>query len=744
MRSRITCLIAILLLSFLFPFHQLSAQENENPGKSKRPTVGLVLSGGGAKGFAYIGLLRVIQEAGLKIDYIGGSSIGALIGGLYAIGYHPDTIAQLIRDQNWDNNLKDKMDRKYLAYEEKVFGEKFIVTLPIKNKKVAISPSLYTGQEANLLLNYYFSPAYEVTDFSELQTPFLCIGTDLLNGKEVVLTEGDLALAVRASMSIPGYFAPTDYEGYYLVDGGVVNNYPVMPIKEMGAEIIVGGDVQSGLSRTKEELNSLTAILDQIIAYHRVDANEEGYSNTDLYVHMKMEYGMMDFNDYDSIIAIGEQIGRQHFDEIKALADSLNAIEYRPVGKFETVPLDSIYINDIYFEGYEKVPRKYFEGIFEGIADSKISLEHLQELIRLTYGTKFFEYVFYELKGKEHGADLVVKVKPAAPGYVSAGVHYDNDYNGSLLLNGAFRNVLGKSTKLFADLVLGTNWRVRALYMMDNGAKPGVGAMIDFFSFKFNDYDKDVKVNEFTFNNYKGTVFAEQKLKNQYAFRLGFDYEYFQFKQSISIDTTLDKYDDFSSYGTVFTTIYADTRNKAYFPTKGFNSSLRIEYVMPLSKNFSQELFTNSFVVYLKSDHNFSLSKKFTFQPGVFLGSTIRGDQVPPVHHNFSLGGLNTSNYLETHLPFTGLKFIQSFGMHTAILRMKMQYQVIKKIYLTLRADGGSNELDFGEVWKPENYILGYGLTASYDSFIGPVEISVMGSNLNPKPMFFLNLGFWF
>jgi len=147
MPGRKTCLIAFLLFIFLFPSHQLSAQENSPPVKNKRPAVGLVLSGGGAKGFAYIGLLRVIQEAGLKIDYIGGSSIGALIGGLYAIGYHPDTIVKIIREQNWDDILKDKMDRKYISYEEKVFGEKFIVTLPIKDKKVALSPSLYTGQE---------------------------------------------------------------------------------------------------------------------------------------------------------------------------------------------------------------------------------------------------------------------------------------------------------------------------------------------------------------------------------------------------------------------------------------------------------------------------------------------------------------------------------------------------------------------------------------------------------------------
>lgn len=192
----------------------------------KRPTVGLVLSGGGAKGFAYIGLLRVIQEAGLPIDYIGGSSIGSIIGGLYAIGYHPDTIARLIRGQNWNSLLKDITERKYIAFEEKGISEKTIVSLPLKNKKLGIS-SMYQGQEISLLLNRFFSPAYKINDFSKFQTPFLCIGTNLFTGEAMVLNKGYLPQAIRASMSIPGYFEPVDYMDYYLVDGGVVNNYPV-------------------------------------------------------------------------------------------------------------------------------------------------------------------------------------------------------------------------------------------------------------------------------------------------------------------------------------------------------------------------------------------------------------------------------------------------------------------------------------------------------------------------------------
>ncbi len=734
-------LTALIILSIDFcVFSQGKAQAI----KSKRPSVGLVLSGGGAKGFAYIGLLKVIQEAGLRIDYIGGTSIGNIMGGLYAIGYHPDSIAAMIRAQNWDHLLKDEIDRKYIAYNEKEFGEKFIVTLPLIDKKIAISPSLYQGQQINLLLNRYFSPAYDVYDFKTLQTPFLCIGTDLLTGKEVVLDKGYLPMAIRASMSIPGYFSPTEYMGYYLVDGGVVDNYPVKDVKEMGAQIIVGGDVQSGLIKNKEELNSILKILNQITSYYRMEANKQGYELTDLYVPIKIKYGMMDFNNYDSIIAIGERVSRKHFNEIKALADSLNAIEYKPIKTYNTKPLDSIYIDDVIYMGYNKMPLKYFENFFDEVKNSYITINEIENNITLMYGSRFFKHVFYKFEKAGDKTNLIIDIKEGDPGYLSAGVHYDNNYLGSFLINGSFRNIFGKRTKLFADLVLGINPRLRTLYMIDNGAKPGFGIESDLYSFDFDDYDKEIKVNSFNITNYKASVFVNSILRNLYSFRIGFDYEYFQFKQKIGADTILDKCNKFSSYGTLFVSFDADTRNHHYFPTKGFKSEFKFEYVLPLSQNRTRNFFTNSAIIYLKSDYCLKLSDRFVLSPGLFAGGTIRQKDTVPLQHRFAAGGLNPNNYVDTYVDFTGVHFIQSFGYYMGIVRMKLQYNFFKKMYLTLRADAGANERDIDDILKPENFMCGYGLTYSYYSFIGPVELSVMGSNLNPKPMLFLNLGFWF
>ncbi len=709
----------------------------------KRPAVGLVLSGGGAKGFAYIGLLRVIQEAGLPIDYIGGSSIGSIIGGLYAIGYHPDTIARLIRSQNWDALLKDITERKYIAYEEKGISEKTIVSLPLKNKKLGIS-SMYQGQEISLLLNKFFSPAYKINDFSKFQTPFLCIGTNLFTGEAIVLNKGYLPQAIRASMSIPGYFEPTDYMGYYLVDGGVVNNYPVKEVKELGAGIIVGGDVQSGLYTTREELGSLTAIVDQITSFSRIRANEIGDSLTNLKVRITMKYGLMDFEQYDSIMAVGERIARQHFSEIKALADSLNAIEYKPLKQYNTTPVTTVDVDSLIIRGNKKMNDHYFKSIFGGFQHRKVSLDELEKEIRLTYGSGYFDRVTYELEYRNGKTNLVINAAEGGPGEVSAGVHYDQDYGISLMLGGTFRNVLGNNSKLIADINVAVNPRLRATYLLGVGGKGSFGASAEFYTFRVDTYDKDTKKNKFDLTNYKASAFFNYNFRNMLNLKTGFEYEYFRFRQDIVIDSAFIPFENFSSYGSAFVTINADTRNRACYPTSGVKATLKVEYVMPLSKNFSEEIFSNSALVSLKFNQNIQLMRRIVLQPGLFAGATLNKSGLPPIQHCFGTGGLTTDNYIESFVPFTGINFIQEFGYYALIGRMKLQCNVYKKLYLTPRVDAGANEASPDALFAGRNFLVGYGVTAGYDSFIGPLEISVMSSNINPGLMLFLNLGYWF
>lgn len=741
---QIFSIVSILILhsSFLYSSNEL------NPEKKERPKVGLVLSGGGAKGFAYIGMLRVFQEVGLPIDYISGTSIGSIMAGLYALGYSPDEIEKMVREQDWEALLIDKIDRKYIAYEEKEFLENSLVSLPLQKRKIGLKQAMYQGQQVNLLLNRFFSPAWNTTDFSKFQTPFFCIGTNLFNGDAEVLKTGYLPMAIRASMSIPGYFSPTYYNGYYLVDGGIVDNYPAVELKKEGAQLIIGGDVQAGLADTISKLSTITAIINQIVFFHGEKANEEAAEIIDINIRFDVPAGMMDFTKYDIIIAYGDSIARTHYDELKSLADSLNAIEYKPLKEYTTTVLDSLNIANVIYHGNGKMSLIYLENYFERFKNKKISIDELEHVITRVYGTRFFKYVFYELVPVGDGkADLIINMEEGSPGYLSASVHYDSDYSGSIRLNGVFRNVLGHRSKLFTEFIIGSSPRFRALYLLSNGAKPGFGAEIDMYDFKLNDYEKEIIKHTFFLTNYKTSVFVTSIYNNLYSLRAGFEYEYFRFNQSdVNPDSAYVQFDDFQSYGNIFVKFRADTRNKSYFATSGFNAEFKALYVASLSKGTLSDLLSNSIIGYVKYDQSFNLLPKITIKPGIFLGGTLKQNpnSFAPPQNSFGVGGLNEMNYVSSFVCFTGIHFVQRFGDYSAIARLKIQYNVYKKMYLTLRSDIGSTEYNFNDFINPANIMCGYGATASYNSIIGPIEFTVMGSNLNPGVSFFVNIGFNF
>ncbi len=735
--------IIYLSLIVLLVLPQYAAAQQTEKEQPQRPTVGLVLSGGGAKGFAYVGLLKAIQKAGLHIDYIGGTSIGSIIGGLYALGYSPDSIGQIIREQNWDHVLHDVVARKYIAFEEKGYAENSIATLPFNEHKIELKSSLYEGQNIDLLLNRYFTVGYKTTDFSKLPTPFMCMATNILNGKAVTLTSGYLPRAIRASMSIPIYFAPEHYQGKYLVDGGVIDNYPAKQMKDMGVGLIVGLDVQHGLTKNINKLNTVPKVLQQITSYYRVAANKEGYKITNLYIPVDLKYEVMDFDKYDSIMAVGDRTAQKYYGKIKALADSLNKIKYEPVRVHNTVPLDSVRISEVHYQGYKEIPLRFLEKYFNKYRNTTMRIHELERTIDQVYGTKYFTHVSYELQPKGARTDLLIKVKEASPGSLGAALHFDSDYQGSILLNMVLRNKLGKGSKLFAQTILGSNPRFRALYLINKGAKIGLGTSIDFYALNFNLYHNDVKQTDYQFINFSGSAFINATVKNIFNFRSGFEFERFRVEQTELTETTAPGSDQISSYGNLFFEFNADTYDKAYFPTKGFRAELNFRYRLNFATEQNESAFSSAPFLYLNYNQNIKLSDRWVFSTGLFGGATL-GLIAPPLQNQFFLGGQNPDNYMHSFVPFTGLRFVQKAGNNLAVLRGRLRYTLMKKFYLTGAADLGEISNHFSDPLQTSGLIIGYGLTLSYDSFIGPVQLSLMNSNQPAKAFVYFNLGYWF
>lgn len=739
----------LLIILIVISFWVCSAQD------LKRPKVGLVLSGGGAKGFAYIGLLKVLEEVNMPIDYIGGSSMGAIVAALYSVGYSPETIKKLISEQNWDSFISDMQERKYIGYEEKLFSDKYIFSIPIEDKFFALSKSLNSSFNVDLMLNNLLSPAIHIQDFNKLPIPFLCMGTDLITGEAVVLNKGNLARAVRASMAIPGYFSPIEYNGKYLVDGGVVNNYPAEQVKAMGADIIIGGDTQSGLKKSMDELNSITDILDQVISFNRVDANKKGKELTDYYVQIRMPYETLDFSEFDSIIAIGEKVARAHYSGLKALADSINNLQPFVNTRGYIQPTNSIHINQVLWPQVNAKSLERFSGYFEDISHSETSISNLEEKMYELNGTKNFNGLRYEFEpvGKET-LNMKIEAGNTNRGSLAAGIHYDNFYDGSILLNLTLRNIRGGRSKFFADLVLSHNPRLKTMFIINNGFRPGFGLETDFYSFGFSEYDNGEKVNSWHFDNFSSSAFIPLTIKNNYLFKAGFQYEVFRFKQDIVFDPDLATNNKFTDYGNLYFSFNHDSRDRVNFSKRGQWVEFKFKHVFPFSNQWSDVL-SNASIMYFKYNKFTSISKKTVLQTGLFMGYTLSnnldksvhsrglGQQNTAVQHLFAFGGINPNNYVESHVPFTGIRSIEKIGAYAGKVSMNLQYNFYPKLYVTLMADMGFNELKI-ETLDDIHPLLGYGVKVSYDSFIGPVEFSLMSSNLDTSLSAFLNIGFWF
>ena len=295
-----------------------------------RPKIGVTLSGGGAKGLAHIGILKAIDSAGLKVDYVTGTSIGAVIGSLYAIGYSGDTLEKIARTIDWDALLSNQSGLRNLFMEEKDEYSKYDIELPWVNNKFKISTGFLEAEELWLKLSELYFPVTDIKDFSKFNIPFRAIATDVANGQAVVLQSGEIISAIRSSMAIPSVFTAVHHEDKLLVDGGISRNFPVRDVKEMGADYVIGSIVSNGLL-PPDKVKNVIQLLMQIAFFREAEDTKNEVPLCDIYIPFDLsKYNMGSFGDAEEILEKGIEEGKRLYPRFKQLADSLNTI----YGKF--------------------------------------------------------------------------------------------------------------------------------------------------------------------------------------------------------------------------------------------------------------------------------------------------------------------------------------------------------------------------------------------------------------------------
>ena len=712
--------------------------------QGQRKKVGLVLSGGGAKGVAHIGVLKVLEEAGIPIDYIAGTSMGSLVGALYAIGYDAHTMDSLVRRQDWTFLLSDKVYRYNLPFSEKEETEKYLVSVPIKNnREIKIPSGFISGQNIYNLFSDLTIGYHDSLDFKKLPIPFACVASNLVDGQEVIQDCGVLPLAMRASMAIPGAFAPVRKDGMVLVDGGISNNFPVDIAKAMGADIIIGVDVQAEL-KDASGLESVTGILDQMTSFLGIQKYEENKKMVNIYIKPDVTpYSAASFSAsaIDTLIMRGEDVARSQWDELMQLKKELGLAEsYQPKKVSEDIIIenDTIMVEHVHLSGIDERDEKWLRKKIRIKDYSRITLSDLHEAIAELYGIGAFSSVSYKLSGGPvYDLELILKQKSMSS--LNLGFRFDSEEMAAILLNTTLTHKELRGSRLSLTGRLSMNPYVKLNYSLGNTFLRRFELE---YMFKYNNldiYTKGKKTDNVDYGVHRVTLGGSDIYFRNFKLQLGVRYEYYNYESFLFSDKDLNisvKPEGFFSY---YGLAHLETFDKRYYPTRGM--SLKVDY----------SLYTDNLITYndgapfsaigLDFESVLSITRRVKFIPSIY-GRVLVGHNIPYPYLN-CMGGDVAGRYVDQQLPFLGIQHLEIFDNSVVVAKVKVRYNIGRNHYISLAGNYAKQESNFFDVFGGDD-IFGGGVGYSYDSIVGPIDFMFSLSDWSKKLGFYFNLGYYF
>lgn len=742
----------IILFVLLFSIFTWSQEE---------PKIGLVLSGGGAKGLAHIGALKIIEEAGVKIDYIGGTSMGAIIGGLYASGYSANELDSIFKSTDLSKLIQDNVPRGAKSFYDKDDSERYALGLPFDNFKVSFPEAISGGQNIyNEFVRLLFH-VKDVKDFNKLPIPFLCIATNVETGEPVLLDRGYLPEAIMASGTLPSLFAPTELDGQVLIDGGVVNNYPVDEVKKLGATTIIGIDVQDQLVN-RESLSSATEVLVQINNYRTVNDMVVKRKQTDIYIQPDIkDFSVIDFEKKATIIQTGETAAREQWEVLKSLSTKQSAQNrLRPKIK----EMDSLIINRMLIEGNDRYTRGYIKGKLRFNLADKISFEKLKQGINNLAATGNFKAIRYKLISNGLGTDLILKLKENTTRmYIKMGAHYDDLYKSAALINITRKNLLLKDDVASFDFILGDNLRYNFQYYLDKGFYWSFGLNsnfnefeeeIDFSVIRSNfDVIEDPNISEINLDvtDLTNQVYLQTLFKEEFAFGLGLEHKLLRYSTRTLTNTNAlfpdappsneRTFFENSNYFSAFSNLKLDTYNDKYFPTRGLYLDGDVHFYF-FSSDFNDN-FREFTVAKGRLGGAFKLANNLSLNIETEGGFKLGTSRVSSF--DFILGGFGNEP-VHNFIPFFGYDFLSLPGNSFVKAYARLDYEFAKKNHLLFTGNFANVADDIfrtGE-WFTEPDFSGYGVGYGYESFLGPVQIYYSWSPERNDSEVFFSIGFWF
>jgi NTE family protein len=715
---------AIFLL--IFSFFSLKSQVKDSLIIPKHPKIGLSLSGGGAKGFAHIGVLKVLDSLGVKVDYIAGTSMGAIVGGLYASGYTGKEIEKIVMETDFYKIIANEKTRQETSLFNKTV-DKDLLTIPVSNGRINVLPAaISSGQKNIYLLKELFKNVSNIDDFSKLPIPFMCVATNLESGKMEIFEKGDLVSSIMASSAFPSLMDPVKIGDSLYIDGAITVNFPSKPLKDKGIDIVIGVDLNQGLAK-RDELRSAIAILNQVIDFGILKETLNQYKYTD--INIRPDLTGMNATSYDAKKTILDSgyVAAKRYENIlsKLPKKDPNLIRF---------PINSIYsnvykIDSLSVENSMIFGKNYILGKMNLKLPSLQTYGNINKMIDKLYSTNNYKLINYDLIQKEDKTYLKLFVtEDDTRFFLKFGLHYDEIFKTGLLLNATAKRLLFKNSIISLDIVVGDKPRYYFNYFIDNGYIPGFGIYASGMTLDLKDFNGNRYT---TWNWFRNEAFIQSVWRDKFAIGGGISHDYFESK-TLSAD-----FNDGKNFINPYAFIKTDTQDDKDFATRGFYFNAEGKII----DLFDDKQQKKSIQLKAAANLNFPVNQWITYKIDLSAGLTIGEDLNP--YYKYQIGGIFKQN-LGNFIRFAGHEFGSQNSNNLLIASNSLQFKAYKNYFLTTHINFANlfNDIKVDKFFNITN--SSSGLTVAYRSPFGQIKIDYTRDLRSKKGIFSVILGHWF
>ena len=740
-----------------------------------RPVVALVLSGGGAKGAATVGALKYMEQYNFPIDMVLGTSVGGLLGGFYALGYTPGELEELIREIDWSMALSDKVEPQFVPYHRKAYKEKYALSFPFYYRHEDLSQSIsditdgmFTSATAiedatsmvldNLISSLPTGVAYgenvnhiissrtvgysDSTDFFKFPIPFACVSTDLISGKAKVWHSGNINMALRATMSIPGLFAPVQTGGMALVDGGMRNNFPADIAKDLGADIVIGIELRDAPAASRGNAKSIMSIVQGAIRMYSVDSFERSMASVDLTIKPDLkEFNMMSFDDtaVEFMLLRGYNAAEACAPQLDSLRRIIGGEGLKLQGKpARDISRKPVLIDKVEITGLREKDANYIRRQLYIKDSSLVNTRILDDDVAAVFGSGVFDFINYELLGTEEPYRLRIHCQKGPVHRFGIGMRIDTEEIVSALLNfGLNTNALG-GPSLDITAKIGTNpyLDVHAAYVTPNFPSVHLRGKL-----RWTDRTSVILGTNYfntTFLNTFQELYISNKFEGRNEYSLGIRNSYHNTTKLVA-DTVVGQYYAAAMEGdwqSLFASVRKESLDNGYFPERGMSAGIGAEALTDL---FSSE--KNYFGV-VSFDARLPLTLgRLAFIPQVY-GRSIIGENIPLPYANV-IGGEFRGRYIDQQVPFIGINNAAFRRNNMAVGRMDTRLRLGSNHYLTATGNV-CYDFDAFKAISEGELLWGAGISYAYNTIIGPVRLTLHYNSLSEKIGAYFALGFNF